>query len=116
MHVSLGSLESLGTHRKSPSDKQTPRKSLLWETAGQRGSLSQHWRLALMGRTLVRAADAPRRPTALCKMLISLFRRRDEGVPRGPGVRPTAAARFGVALGVRAAIFLPLAHVGQRHN
>src|ERR1017187_5997109 len=31
----------------------------------------------------------PRRPAGVCLMLISLFRLRDEGVPRGPGGPPS---------------------------
>src|ERR1017187_6210083 len=31
----------------------------------------------------------PRRPAGVCTMLISLFRLRDEGVPRGPGGPPS---------------------------
>ena len=52
-----------------------------------------------MGWTPWSAADAPVGLLALCMMLIPLARQRDEGVPRGPGVRPTictvsVAARF----------------------
>ena len=42
-----------------------------------------------MGRTPWSAADAPVGLLALCMVLISLARQRDEGVPRGPGVHPT---------------------------
>src|ERR1019366_1136409 len=42
----------------------------------------------MVGRTPWSAADAPVGPLALCMMLISLARQRDEGVPRGPGGPP----------------------------
>src|ERR1019366_6336861 len=42
----------------------------------------------MVGRTPWSAADAPVGLLALCMMLISLARQRDEGVPRGPGGPP----------------------------
>jgi hypothetical protein len=39
-----------------------------------------------VGRTPWSAADAPVGLLAPCKMLMSLFRQREAGVPRGPGV------------------------------
>ena len=42
----------------------------------------------MVGRTPGSAADAPVGLLAPCKMLISLYRLRDEGVPRGPGGPP----------------------------
>src|ERR1035441_10775671 len=42
----------------------------------------------LVGRTPWSAADAPVGLLASCKKLMSLFRQRDEGVPRGPGGPP----------------------------
>ena len=42
----------------------------------------------VVGRTRWSTADAPVGPLARCKMLTTLFRMRDEGVPRGPGGPP----------------------------
>ena len=44
-----------------------------------------------VGRPPRSAADAPVGLLAPCKMLMSLFRQRDEGVPRGPGGPPHQA-------------------------
>ena len=41
-----------------------------------------------------RAADAPVGLLAPCEMLMSLFRQRDEGVPRGPGGPPHSPAGY----------------------
>ena len=48
----------------------------------------------MVGRTPWSAADAPVGLLAHCKMLMSLFRLRDEGVPRGPGGPPHQAPRW----------------------
>jgi hypothetical protein len=42
----------------------------------------------MVGRTPWSAADAPVGLLAPSKMLMSVFRQRDEGVPRGPGGPP----------------------------
>jgi hypothetical protein len=42
----------------------------------------------MVGRSPWTAADAPVGLLAPCKLLIPLFRLRDEGVPRGPGGPP----------------------------
>jgi hypothetical protein len=48
----------------------------------------------LVGRTPWSAADAPVGQLTPCKMLMSLFRQRDEGVPRGPGGPPHQATEW----------------------
>ena len=49
----------------------------------------------LVGRTPWFAADAPVGLLTPCKVLISLFRQRDGGVPRGPGGPPHHFRRIG---------------------
>ena len=48
----------------------------------------------MVGRTPWSAADALVGLPAPYRILMSLFRQRDEGVPRGPGVRPSNPAAF----------------------
>ena len=75
-----------------------PRLTILSRYAGEGGEgarkpgpESKNHPRRLVGRTPWSAADDHVGLLAPCKMLISLFRQRDEGVPRGPGVRPTKA-------------------------
>src|ERR1019366_6797042 len=51
----------------------------------------------MVGRTPGSAADAPVGLLARCKMPISLYRLRDEGVPRGPGGPPHHFSRIGTS-------------------
>src|ERR1017187_2865984 len=59
-------------------------ESGLREDYGHGGPGESGW----VGRTPWSAADAPVGLLAPCKMPISLYRQRDEGVPRGPGGPP----------------------------
>jgi hypothetical protein len=76
----------------------------------------------IVGQSPWTAADAPVGPLAFCRMAVSLFRPRDEGVPRRPGGLPHKILQHSrywenyVAAGKIAQCHLVFAKLGIRHN